>query len=118
MGLPLSPDILKAAYEFLLHTPPFNRLKLPPADEVKFRVTQHLDREGDYFWDGRHNIRISERVVGHTSSLLEAMGHEMIHVHEENCGIRSHHGRGFKKLAHCACRYHGWDPFVFIGTTR
>jgi hypothetical protein len=117
VSLPLTPIILRGAYEFLLCTPPFRSLKLPGAEWVQFRVTRHRDQEGDHFVkDGlKHVLRVSSRTIGHTQSLLMVMGHEMLHVHQEVEGVRSHHNPEFCRLAHRVCRYHGWDPKVFIG---
>lgn len=117
MSLPLTPGILRAAYEFLRATPPFRSLKLAAGEWIEFHVTRHRDQEGDHFVkpDGKHVVRVSSRTIGHTQSLLMVTGHEMLHVHQEVEGVRSHHNAEFCRLAARVCRYHGWDPKVFVG---
>ena len=112
--LHLTPEILRAAYEYLRACPPFNRWKLPQADEVEFHVTRHTDRRGDCeaTVDG-HCVRISAALIGRTSSLMETLAHEMIHVRLDRKGVRSHHGRDFQRCAAQVCRYHGFDLKLF-----
>lgn len=119
-GLHLTPEILRAAYEYLRATPPFNRWGLPPADEVEFHVTRHVDRRGD--WNcyqkksgGGHIIRISSVYIGRTDSLMEAMAHEMVHARCEILGDKTSapHGGNFKRLAASVCRRHGFDVRQF-----
>lgn len=114
-GLHLTPDILRAAYEYLRATPPFRRWKLPPADEVEFHVTRHLDRTGDCETAGGHEpvIRISAALIGWTGSLMTTMAHEMVHVHLDRNGVRAHHGADFRRCAAQVCRHHGFDPKMF-----
>ncbi len=46
MTLPLTPEMLRACYEFLRSTPPFRRWSLPPGDEIGFHVTRNRTRIG------------------------------------------------------------------------
>lgn len=110
----IAPEMLEAAYSYLLTTPPFRRWKLPPADEVEFRVVRHPDRRGWHKVDnGRHIICLSDRCIGRTDSLMATMAHEIIHMHGDRKGIRSAHGAWFKRQAAMACRQHGFDPLLF-----
>jgi hypothetical protein len=119
-GLHITPDILEAAYRYLMATPPFRRWKLPDADEVEFHVIRVDDRRGD--WNcyqkksgGGHIIRISAKLIGRTQSLIEAVAHEMVHARCEMLGDKtaSPHGGSFKRLAGQVCRHHGFDPKLF-----
>ncbi len=114
MTLPITPDLLEAAYVFLCATPPFKRWGLPPGDEVKFGVTRSRKTQGDHvLHDSTHYIRVSSAKVGHTASLLALMAHEMVHAACDREGVRSEHGAAFKKRARAVCRYHGFDPMEF-----
>jgi predicted SprT family Zn-dependent metalloprotease len=118
MTLRLSPEILRAAYDFLRATPPFKRWKLPPPEFVEFSVNKAADTHGDYVLsaNGTHRIRLSETLIGHTASLMCVMAHEMIHLHQAEAGTlrpKAHHGAEFKRLAARVCKLHGFDPKAF-----
>lgn len=108
MTLPLTPDTLRAAYDFLATTPPFNKWNLPDGDDITFRVAK--DRTLFGWHDKRrgkpHLIAISEYLVGQITTLMETMSHEMIHLHEERSCIRGNHGPAFKKFAEQVCKIH------------
>ena len=116
MTLRLTPEILEGAYEFLRATPPFNRWKLPPADEVQFRVMHSREWMGQYTYAaGEHVIDISSRLVGHTGTLIETMAHEMTHLALQESGQadKSEHGERFERCAARVARLHGFDPKRF-----
>ena len=115
MSLSLTPDILEAAYEFLRTTPPFKAWKLPHADAVAFHVTRSADCYGEFESGDPPSIHISDRIVGHTQTLLVTLAHEMIHLHHFRNGGRSdiEHGGSFRKDAARVCRTHGWDIKAF-----
>lgn len=120
MTLPLTPDVLEAAYELLRATPPFDKWKLPDGDEVKFSVTITKAEYAQYQWDGvQHTISISMGKNGYIVSLLESMAHEMIHLYLEKMGWESkrasaiYHNARFRKFAERVCRIHGFDPKAF-----
>lgn len=119
MSLPLRPEHLAAAYEFIRSTPPFSSWKLPHSDEVVFTVNRHPGHCGGYF-EGpgcRHEITISEVCVGHTDTLIRYMSHEMIHLHQAIKGLAPkrnvQHNRDFKRRALAVCKYHGWDERLY-----
>ena len=124
MTLPLSPDVLAAAYDFLAATEPFRRWNLPDSEDVRFRVVRSRAMFAQYVWEGagadvRHTIEMSSATVGHTKTLLESLGHEMIHLHLRLTGMESRskdpnvHNMAFRKLAADVCRIHGFDPKAF-----
>jgi hypothetical protein len=106
LSLPLTPERLRAVYECLRAFPPFS--SLPPGDQVKFRVTRHKDRHGDYYVDGVHHIRVSARFIGTMDSLTRVMAHEMVHL---KTGLP--HGAAFKRMARSVCKRFGWDVLTF-----
>lgn len=120
MTLPLTADMLEACYEYLRSTPPFSKWKMPPGDEVKFTVGRARDCFAHYQWDGsRHTITVSLNSVAHTSTLINSMAHECIHLHLHATGQESkrsgprHHNAAFKRYAASVCRIHGYDPKAF-----
>ncbi len=120
MSLPLTPEILEAAYEFLRNTPPFKGWKLPVGDEVEFTVTLLRDREGDhttYRGTSDHVIRVSSNKIGHTASLVVVMAHEMIHAKQavaKTFTANAEHNAEFRRLAKSVCKLHGFDPKTFV----
>lgn len=116
MTLPLTPEILRAAYDFLAVTPPFNKWNLPEGEDVAFQVMRSTVLHGSYDQEtGRHRIRISGNTHGHTASLLVTLAHEMIHLHEQQAGMATtaQHTAAFRKLAERVCKFHGFDPKMF-----
>jgi len=116
MALHLTPDMLEATYELLRTTPPFRGWKLPPGDEVEFRVSAHAAYYGEYQWRGTcHRITISARYASQLSSMMRTMAHEMIHLHQriactEN---KNQHNARFRRIAAMVSRLHGFDPASF-----
>lgn len=112
MTLPLSPEMVEAAYEFLLKTPPFRRWRLPPSDDVVFHVTAHRSQMGAYETSGKdHSMFISARMVGHTDTLIRVVAHEMAHMRQQAMGDRSlAHNANFFRLTARISKYHGFDP--------
>lgn len=119
MTFPLTPEVLAAAYDFVVATEPFCRWNLPDSDDVKFRVIGSRKVFATYHWEGRHVISVSSRAVGHAATLVEKMCHEVIHLHLEATGMESRsndpnvHNAAFRKLAAVVCRTHGYDPKGF-----
>ena len=119
MSLPLTPETLAAAYDFLKATPPFNKWGLPESDEVKFKVGRRPSEHARYQWDGeRHTLTLSAGSIGHTQTLIEALSHEMIHMHLEETGMESRgnenvHNAAFRQFAAQVCKHHGFDPKAF-----
>lgn len=116
MTLPLTPETLRAAYDYLATTPPFNKWNLPDGEDVAFRVVRSTADQGWYTREGKkHVIGISSRLVGHTISLIGVMSHEMIHLHmAHSCvGPWDKHTAAFKKMGERVCKIHGFDPKYF-----
>jgi hypothetical protein len=120
MNLPLTPETLAAAYEYLRSTPPFNKWKLPPSGEVLFKVAKTRHKQGWYQWDGsRHTITASTGRIAQSHTLLVLMAHEMIHLYleikgwESKKGSNDVHNAAFRKFAVRVCKYHGFDPKAF-----
>ena len=120
MSLPLTPEMLAAAYDFLRCTPPFKGWKLPHSDAVEFKLTRHHEEAGHYnryVRTNEHWIAISTVCVGRTESLCRYMCHEMIHLKQGIAKTETKgtvHNAEFRQLARAVCRLHGWDPKLFV----
>ena len=115
-GLHITPEMIEAAYVFLLTTMPFRRWNLPAADLVVFSVSRHKDKRGDWCMQDRaHVIRISAATITRLPSLIETVAHEMCHMRDKIEGGRNDiaHGRNFRRLAKQVCRYHGFEESLF-----
>lgn len=115
MTLPLTTETLRAAYDFLNETPPFNKWNLPDGEEIEFRVVRDRKR---YAWhdltNGKNIIAVSSLNVGHTVSLVRVMAHEMVHVHERRSSCNATgHSRAFTRWGAMVSKYHGFDPKDF-----
>lgn len=134
MALHLTPRLLELTYELLRATPPFNRWRMPHADEVEFRVQPlGCDREGseilamytfrEKLKDQRRNplnrIKLCCKSNRWLIDIVPNMAHEMVHLHQhmnvdEERGRRSApHGLVFKELARQVCRTHRFDFATF-----
>lgn len=119
--LPLTVDTLRAAYDYLRATPPFDSWNLPESEDIKFKVAKDRNNAAWHVCWGRgrnrkHVIAVSSRHVGRTESLISAMGHEAIHLHMALTGMdrgAGEHGEVFNKIAGEVCRIHGFDPKAF-----
>ena len=117
MTLPLTKDMLAAAYDFLVTTPPFNRWNLPDSDDILFKVVRARDHQAYHqMSEGKHTVAVSCHTIGHTNSLMMAVGHELIHLYQAETGTDTSgvvHNAAFKKLAERVCKIHGWDYKLF-----
>lgn len=116
MTLPLTPEALAAAYDYLCEFPPFSKWNMPHSEDVKFLVIRQADRYAHYqMVDGVHNIAVSVKWVGRHDSLLSTLCHEMIHLHTRatKMRMRNAHGRAFQGLADQVCAIHGFDRLLF-----
>lgn len=117
--IPLTPEVLAAAYDYLCTTPPFVDWNLPDSEDVTFRVIRSRKVFAQYIYDGDHTIEVSSAMVGQTKTLMETMAHELIHVHlrltgmESKSGNPNTHNMPFRKLAAKVCAVHGWDVKAF-----
>ena len=74
--LPLTPEMVAAVYVCLRQFPPFSRRKLPPADEVEFRVSNKRNTMGEYTRYVRtsdHIVTVSALTIGHFSTLANVV---------------------------------------------
>ena len=118
MALHITPEMLEGAYALLRATPPFRGWKLPPSDEVEFRVSRTRKCSGLYEYlgmAGAHRIHVSCLNHSQLSSLLVTMAHEMVHLAQQLRYPKAPagHGKLFNRMADQVCRYHGIDRATF-----
>jgi hypothetical protein len=120
VALPLTPDTIAAAYEYLRSLPPCLRWNLPEPEDVVFKVSYRTGEFGRYQKVGdKHVISMSIVAIGHTETLMRYLAHEMIHLHLEITGMESRNGNpnthnaAFRKFADRVCKIHGFDPKAF-----
>lgn len=118
--LRLTPELIAAAYEYLRASQPFCRWALPPATDLKLKVTRSTKRRATFLYvpgttDGCE-IHVSERHAGQTITLLALVAHEMIHLKQRRSGARGdvEHNAEFRRLFNRVCRIHGFDPLWFL----
>lgn len=111
----LTPELLEQLYETLRITRPFKGWKLPPGDEVSFHVNNSYSPMALYYWDGKHNIRLSQMRNVTLNAATMALAHEMIHLREKKLNLRQDigHGKVFRRMAEQVCRHHGFDRGLF-----
>lgn len=118
MSLPITPERLASVYGMLRAWPPFNCWRLPPPEEVKFRVAQTKRYDAAWWIVGsKHHIEISSKRNGHLATLCAAMGHEMIHLYQRIAKLETpntEHNADFVKKGKLLCARFGWDPQQFI----
>ena len=118
-GLPLTEETIRAAFEYLITTPPFNSWNLD-GDDLMFSVAKDPFNYGWHLAWGRGKKRkraivVSARRVGHTMTLLMTVAHEICHHHLDLTGqaTGAEHNAAFKKIAEQVCAVHGFDPRSF-----
>jgi hypothetical protein len=112
--LPLSPDLLAHIYDYLTCLPPFDKLNMPPSDDIKFRVMKSKRIFARYIMDGgTHRIDFSSGLVGSHAVIISTMSHEMIHLHLAEIDACDQHGPAFQELAEKVCTIHGFDRLTF-----
>lgn len=112
-GVGITQETLIAGYQLLRVTTPFRGLRLPPSDDITFKLTKDKKLAGSCNLTDATVIEISSHFHSHLQPLLVTLAHEMIHVWELHKFGKASHGEAFQKLAHRVCRAHGFDPKVF-----
>ena len=117
--LPITPERLAGVYEMLRAFPPFNRWKLPPAEEVGFHVSKTTQWHAAWWIDGAtHHVEASQKKHYHLSSLNASMAHEMIHMRQRIAKTETkgaEHNAEFLVLSKRVCKVFGFDYGQFLG---
>ena len=103
-------------YDCIREFPPYNRWKLPPSDEVEFRLTARTDRHGDFSttcYNPLDNPRIMLSYVKHShfDSVVRTLAHEMIHLAQAiaKTATATEHNEDFQERAKLVCKNFGFD---------
>jgi hypothetical protein len=114
---PLTPARLAAVYDMLRAFPPFSAWKLPPASEVRFKLSQMKHCHAAYQAGDPHEITLNPPLHYHLDTVVASMAHEMIHLGQELRGraTRAQHNADYRKTATAICKRYGWDIGQFIG---
>ena len=115
----ITPQTAAAAYELLKTTKPFAQWKLPPADDIEFKIALDKKEQGHYnryVKTDHHWISVSAASVSSLGLLLPVMAHEMLHLFQ---GINkletanTEHNAEFSKIGREVAIIHGWDIKAF-----
>lgn len=118
----ITPEQCAAVYDCLRAFVPFKAMRLPPADEVIFKVTNDRTKQGycTILVDrsGGHEIGISNWWIGEFQSLVPIVAHEMIHMHQwiQRTDTPSMHNAEFRRIARRVCKLFQWDYRQFVCT--
>jgi hypothetical protein len=114
----LTPEMLVLSYALLKETPPFKGWRMPHPEDVGFSVSRTLTVCGQFWVDGKGTpcIAVSTAAVSRLDTLVRIMAHEMIHLQQtwEGTATNAMHNADFKRKARSVCRYHGFDPKLFV----
>jgi hypothetical protein len=118
LGIVLVPRHLEAAYIFLSSLEPIRGWKLPPAEEIAFRVIRSKAYRGFHVHTSMsaHEIQISSHCARYPDSLLKVVAHEMLHLKQRLHKEETHntqHNMAFVKWGDRICAAFGWDPGLF-----
>ena len=120
-GLRLTPRLMHDFYKALSRVPPFGQKgwRLPPADEIVFKVSRTLHSGEHTRTPGKKDyaIALSELRIGHLNTALVTLVHEMIHqvqVSGKTETPKTEHNADFKRRARIVCSVFGFDPKEFI----
>ena len=116
MPIPLNAEMLAHCYDYLACQPPFSSWNLPPSEDVVFKISFSKKNYAHYQWiSGVHHIVVSRHAITRHDLLLATMAHELVHLHQEQCGIMSNnpHDAAFSRYADRICRVHEFDRKSF-----
>jgi hypothetical protein len=107
----LTPEYLAILYTAYKQLPPFDKLLLPPASEIKFLVVKSNKRYGR-FDEGNMAIEISSASCSHFTTILAVLLHEMTHLTlfaSKDPGWYRH-GKSFLAIKHKYAAFYNLDP--------
>jgi len=112
----ITPEACAAVYDMLRHFRPFKAWKLPPGEEVEFRVRKinHYGEVTNYVRTDELIMWISDKRHPTLNDLAMTVAHEMCHVRQHfNGQKRLGHGPAFQRMAKTICKELGWDERLF-----
>ena len=117
MTIPLTPETLAAAWDYLCTIPPMSEWGLLPSEDITFRVIKTPRVYGQMSYNKRgYLIEISSAKCGRHDTILSTLCHEAIHMFmHTSCFMdrRNYHDKAFHLLADEAAAIHEFDRKVF-----
>lgn len=117
VAVKITPAIVQATYARFCVVSPFRGWHLPTPEDMKFIVTKHPTKRGDYAHrNGRHELRVSAAVHDTLHALDMTVAHEMCHVKEMIDGVWRNdvaHSAYFCRLADRVCKVLLYDRGQF-----
>lgn len=112
--IPITPETVKATYEYLLNFPPFCKWKMHAARNLTFLVTAYKTEYAQYD-HAKKALRVSSLNVSKQQTLIKKIAHEMIHVHEDalNRNTVKHDSVFFFRCRDRVCKHFDFDPADF-----
>jgi hypothetical protein len=123
VSIHITHELIEISYERLRMTAPFNKWKLPHADQVELHavpirgdasaehyVLADLEKKTEH-----HVIRVNPKRHSSLAMLDATLAHEMCHMREYDLGSRrvGCHGKVFHRLADQVCKHHNFDRGQF-----
>lgn len=117
MTIPLTPDTLASAWDYICTIPPLSGWNLPDSEEITFRVvkTKKIYAQLSYIRK-KYLIEVSEAKCGRHETILSTLAHEACHMHQHSACFmnkRNFHDKAFWLLADEVCRFHEFDRKLF-----
>lgn len=112
----ITPEACAAVYDMLRHFKPFKAWKLPPGEEVEFRVhkIKHLAEVSNYVRTDEFVMWVSSHKHPTLLDLVQTIAHEMVHIRQHYTGQkRLGHGKAFKSMGTRVCKELGFDERLF-----
>ena len=108
----LSDENIKLLYKTFVKLPPFDKLDMPHACQIKFKVTRRKDIMGEFAPD-ENTIYISSAKNGHFDTICKTLLHEMAHLavyKQRDEEYHSHDNKRFKLIIKHIASLYGFDP--------
>lgn len=101
----------KAIYTLLCKLPPFDKIEMPKASQVKWIISDREDVLGEYIPEP-HTITISLARQDHFENICKTILHEMVHMllYLEGKAYYEKHDKKFKTWTAKIAGIYGFDP--------
>lgn len=107
----LTSKNLEILYNMACQLPPFNRLKMPKSNKVRFVVIQNPTIYG-CFDEVEMEIHISRGSCGHFTTIFQTLLHEMVHLalYVRGDDDFDQHGKKFLRIKDVYSEVYSLDP--------
>jgi hypothetical protein len=107
----LTPKNLEILYNMACKMPPFNKLKMPKSNKVRFVVIKNPGIYG-CFDEIEMEIHISRGSCGHFTTIFQTLLHEMVHLalYVRGDDDFDQHGPKFLRIKDVYSELYNFDP--------